>query len=253
MEKKPFNPGAPRPAGPRGPRSQQRPPVKQAPNNINEHIRAREVRLVGENVEPGIYSIHDALAKAEELELDLVEISPNAEPPVCKILDYQKYLYQQKKKAKEIKAKSTKVVVKEIRFGPQTDEHDYNFKLKHAKEFLSSGNKVRAYVFFRGRSILFKEQGEVLLLRFANDLEEFAKVEQLPKLDGKKMFLYLAPKKAGVAKKSQQKLDRERREAEQKSQADAKTAETGTDTPANGGLLANAKISEEALKKLNME
>ena len=146
MEKKPFNPGAPRPAGPRGPRSQQRPPVKQAPNNINEHIRAREVRLVGENVEPGIYSIHDALAKAEELELDLVEISPNAEPPVCKILDYQKYLYQQKKKAKEIKAKSTKVVVKEIRFGPQTDEHDYNFKLKHALGFLQEGAKVKAYV-----------------------------------------------------------------------------------------------------------
>ncbi|MEZ3520708.1 MAG: translation initiation factor IF-3 [Muribaculaceae bacterium] len=195
MEKKPFNPGAPRPAGPRGPRSQQRPPVKQAPNNINEHIRAREVRLVGENVEPGIYSIHDALAKAEELELDLVEISPNAEPPVCKILDYQKYLYQQKKKAKEIKAKSTKVVVKEIRFGPQTDEHDYNFKLKHALGFLQEGAKVKAYVFFKGRSILFKEQGEVLLLRFANDLEEYGKVEQMPVLEGKRMILMITPKK----------------------------------------------------------
>ena len=195
MEKKPFNPGAPRPAGPRGPRSQQRPPVKQAPNNINEHIRAREVRLVGENVEPGIYSSHDALAKAEELELDLVEISPNAEPPVCKILDYQKYLYQQKKKAKEIKAKSTKVVVKEIRFGPQTDEHDYNFKLKHALGFLQEGAKVKAYVFFKGRSILFKEQGEVLLLRFANDLEEYGKVEQMPVLEGKRMILMITPKK----------------------------------------------------------
>ena len=195
MEKKPFNPGAPRPAGPRGPRSQQRPPVKQAPNNINEHIRAREVRLVGENVEPGIYSIHDALAKAEELELDLVEISPNAEPPVCKILDYQKYLYQQKKKAKEIKAKSTKVVVKEIRFGPQTDEHDYNFKLKHALGFLQEGAKVKAYVFFKGRSILFKEQGEVLLLRFANDLEEYGKVDQMPVLEGKRMILMITPKK----------------------------------------------------------
>lgn len=195
MEKKPFNPGAPRPAGPRGPRSQQRPPVKQAPNNINEHIRAREVRLVGENVEPGIYSIHDALAKAEELELDLVEISPNAEPPVCKILDYQKYLYQQKKKAKEIKAKSTKVVVKEIRFGPQTDEHDYNFKLKHALGFLQEGAKVKAYVFFKGRSILFKEQGEVLLLRFANDLEELGKVEQMPVLEGKRMIIMISPKK----------------------------------------------------------
>ncbi len=146
-------------------------------------------------MEPGIYSIHDALAKAEELELDLVEISPNAEPPVCKILDYQKYLYQQKKKAKEIKAKSTKVVVKEIRFGPQTDEHDYNFKLKHALGFLQEGAKVKAYVFFKGRSILFKEQGEVLLLRFANDLEEYGKVEQMPVLEGKRMILMITPKK----------------------------------------------------------
>jgi len=197
MEKKPFTPG-PRPttgsSGSRGPRTQ-RQPAKQAPNNINEHIRAREVRLVGDNVEAGIYSIHDALAKAEELELDLVEISPNADPPVCKILDYQKYLYQQKKKAKEIKAKSTKIVVKEIRFGPQTDEHDYNFKLKHAVGFLQEGAKVKAYVFFKGRSILFKEQGEVLLLRFANDLEDYGKVEQMPVLEGKRMILMITPKK----------------------------------------------------------
>ena len=165
------------------------------PNLINEQIRAREVRLVGDNVEPGIYSIHDALHKAEELEMDLVEISPQAEPPVCKILDYQKYLYQQKKKQKEIKAKATKVVIKEIRFGPQIDDHDYNFKLKHAMGFLQEGSKVKAYVFFKGRSILFKEQGEVLLLRFANNLEDYGKVEQMPLLEGKRMIIMLSPKK----------------------------------------------------------
>ncbi len=199
MDKKPpYNPGAPRPANTGGPRPQgRRDPrqQKQAPNNINEHIRAREVRLVGDNVTPGIYSIHEARSMAEEQELDLVEISPNAEPPVCKILDYQKYLYQQKKKAKEIKAKSTKVVVKEIRFGPQTDDHDYNFKLKHAIGFLQEGAKVKAYVFFKGRSILFKEQGEVLLLRFANDLEDYGKVEQMPLLEGKRMIIMISPKK----------------------------------------------------------
>ena len=162
---------------------------------INERIRAREVRLVGDNVEVGVYSIQDALKIADDLGLDLIEISPNAEPPVCKILDYQKFLYQQKKRQKEQKAKSTKVVVKEIRFGPQTDEHDYNFKLKHAVGFLKEGAKVKAYVFFKGRSILFKEQGEVLLLRFANDLEEYGKVEQLPVLEGKRMILMISPKK----------------------------------------------------------
>ena len=144
---------------------------------------------------PGIYTIQQARGIADELDLDLVEISPNAEPPVCKILDYQKYLYQQKKKAKEIKAKSTKIVVKEIRFGPQTDDHDYNFKLKHAVGFLQEGAKVKAYVFFKGRSILFKEQGEVLLLRFANDLEEYGKVEQMPLLEGKRMIIMISPKK----------------------------------------------------------
>ena len=182
--------------GPRnnGPRRDPR-QAKQAPNNINEFIRAREVRLVGDNVTPGIYSIHEARKIAEELELDLVEISAQADPPVCKVLDYQKYLYQQKKKAKEIKAKSTKVVVKEIRFGPQTDDHDYNFKLKHAQGFLQEGAKVKAYVFFKGRSILFKEQGEVLLLRFANDLEDYGKVEQMPVLEGKRMILMISPKK----------------------------------------------------------
>ena len=162
---------------------------------INEQIHAREVRLVGDNVETGVYTIQEALRMAEEQEMDLIEISPNAVPPVCKILDYQKFLYQQKKRLKEQKAKSTKVVVKEIRFGPQTDDHDYNFKLKHAMGFLKEGAKVKAYVFFRGRSILFKEQGEVLLLRFANDLEEFGKVEQMPVLEGKRMIIMLTPKK----------------------------------------------------------
>lgn len=164
-------------------------------HRINTQIRAREVRLVGDNVEQGVYTIQEALRMADELELDLIEISPNAEPPVCKILDYQKYLYQQKKRQKEQKAKAAKVVVKEIRFGPQTDDHDYNFKLKHAIGFLKEGSKVKAYVFFRGRSILFKEQGEVLLLRFANDLEEYGKVEQMPVLEGKRMTIMLSPTK----------------------------------------------------------
>ena len=153
------------------------------------------MRVVGDNVgQPQVLPIRDALKLADELELDLIEISPKAEPPVCRIDDYQKFLYQQKKKAKELKANQTKVVVKEIRFGPQTDDHDYNFKLKHAQNFLKEGAKVKAYVFFRGRSIVFKEQGEILLLRFATDLEAFAKVEAMPRLDGKKMNMMLAPK-----------------------------------------------------------
>ena len=196
MDRKPnFTPRPPRPATP--PQRDRRLPDRNAkdPNNINEHIRARQVSLVGDNVTPGIYTIQEARHIAEELELDLVEISAQADPPVCKVLDYQKYLYQQKKKAKEIKAKATKVVVKEIRFGPQTDDHDYNFKLKHAIGFLQEGAKVKAYVFFKGRSILFKEQGEVLLLRFANDLEEYGKVEQMPLLEGKRMIIMISPKK----------------------------------------------------------
>ncbi|MBP5456059.1 MAG: translation initiation factor IF-3 [Paludibacteraceae bacterium] len=164
-------------------------------HRLNERIRVKEVRLVGENVEQGVYTIEQARQIAEEQGLDLVEISPNAEPPVCRVTDYQKFLYQQKKREKELKAKATKVVVKEIRFGPQTDDHDYNFKLKHAIEFLNDGSKIKAYVFFKGRSILFKEQGEVLLLRFANDLEEYAKVDQLPLLEGKRMIIQLSPKK----------------------------------------------------------
>ena len=178
-------------------------------HRINERIRVPEVRLVGDNVEQGVYPTREALRIAENLELDLVEISPTATPPVCRIIDYQKFLYQQKKKQKEQKAKTVKVTVKEIRFGPQTDDHDYNFKLKHAMNFLGEGSKVKAYVFFRGRSILFKEQGEVLLLRFANDLEEYAKVEQLPIMEGKRMSIMLAPKKVASAAKKENKEAKE--------------------------------------------
>ena len=177
--------------GPRGPRR----PEKENPHRINNEITAPEVRVVGDNVpEQKVMPTREALRLADDMELDLIEISPKAEPPVCRIADYQKFLYQQKKKAKELKANQVKVVVKEIRFGPQTDDHDYNFKLKHAESFLKEGSKVKAYVFFRGRSIVFKEQGEILLLRFATDLEEFAKVETMPKLEGKKMNMILAPK-----------------------------------------------------------
>ena len=221
---------------------------KQNQYRVNEQIRVREVRIVGESGST-VMPTREALDMARQQGVDLVEISPNANPPVCRLIDYSKFLYQQKKRAKEMKAKQVKVEVKEIRFGPQTDEHDYQFKLKHAKEFLEEGNKVRAYVFFRGRSILFKEQGEVLLLRFANDLEEVGKVESMPSLEGKKMFLYLAPKKAGVAKKSQQARDREASEIEQKEQRQ-QAKEVDAEAPANGGLFANAKISADALKKL---
>ena len=168
---------------------------KEAAHRINNRITAPQVRLVGDNIEqPMVVSLREALRKADEMGLDLVEISPKADPPVCRIVDYSKFLYQQKKKAKEIKSKIVKVVVKEIRFGPNTDDHDYNFKLKHAENFLKEGAKVKAYVFFSGRQIVFKEQGEILLLRFATDLEEWAKVEQMPRLEGKRMILILAPK-----------------------------------------------------------
>lgn len=172
-------------------------------HRINDRIRVPEVRVVGDNVETGVYPTREALQMARNLDLDLVEISPTAKPPVCRITDYQKFLYQQKKKQKEQKARTVKVVVKEIRFGPQTDDHDYNFKLKHAKGFLEDGSKVKAYVFFRGRSILFKDQGEVLLLRFASDLADYAKVEQLPQLEGKRMILMLAPKKTPTSSKKE--------------------------------------------------
>jgi len=174
-------------------------------NLINDEIRASEVRLVGDNVEQGIYPIEEALKIAEGQELDLILIAPQAEPPVCRVMDYQKFKFQQRKHAKEQKAKSTKLVVKEIRFGPQTDEHDYNFKLKHAIGFLKEGAKVKSYVFFKGRSILFKEQGEVLLLRFANDLEEYGKLDQMPVLEGKRMTIMISPKKPGSKKKEEAK------------------------------------------------
>ena len=212
----------------------------------NGQIHVREVRVVtddGSEVMP----TRKALDLARQQELDLVEISPNAQPPVCRIIDYSKFLYQQKKRKKQMKQKQVKVEVKEIRFGPQTDDHDYQFKLKHAQEFLEEGNKVRAYVFFRGRSILFKEQGEVLLLRFANDLEEYAKVEQMPKLEGKKMFLFLAPKKAGVAKQSQQKRDRLAAEAKQKEMDKIKAEEEAK----KRGLLGNAKGADALLNAIN--
>lgn len=150
---------------------------------------------MGDNVEMGVYPTREALAKADELELDLVEISPNAAPPVCKIMDYKKFLYEQKKRDKALKAKATKVIIKEIRFGPQTDDHDYEFKKKHAEKFLKEGAKLKAYVFFKGRSIVYKDQGEILLLKLASELEEVGKVEQMPKLEGKRMTMFMAPKK----------------------------------------------------------
>ncbi|MFX0558288.1 translation initiation factor IF-3 [Maribacter sp. CXY002] len=167
------------------------------PHNINEKILAPEVRLVGDNVEVGVYPIRKALDLSKELELDLVEISPKANPPVCKIIDYKKFLYEQKKRDKAMKAKASKVVVKEIRFGPQTDDHDYDFKKKHAEKFLKDGAKLKAYVFFKGRSIVYKDQGEILLLKLASELEELGKVEQMPKLEGKRMTMFIAPKTKG--------------------------------------------------------
>lgn len=162
---------------------------------MNERIRSKTVRVVGDNLKnPGVYSLQEALRIADEMDLDLVEISPNADPPVCKVIDYQKFLYHHKKKQKELKAKSTKIVVKEIRFGPHTDDHDYNFKLRHAEKFLKDGAKVKAYVFFKGRSIVYNEDGEIILLRLAQDLEELGKVEQMPKLEGKRMTMMITPK-----------------------------------------------------------
>ena len=176
----------PRKKGNRG----RRPFKKEELHRINQNIKIAEVRLVGENVEQGVYETPEALKLAQDQDLDLVEISP----PVCRIIDYKKFLYQQKKKQKEIKSKTVKVVVKEIRFGPNTDEHDFNFKLNHAKKFLEEGAKVKAYVFFKGRTIVFKDRGEILLLKFAQELEELGKVEMLPKMEGKKMNMMLAPK-----------------------------------------------------------
>ena len=212
---------------------------------VNEQIRVREVRVVGDDGSI-VMPTRQALDMARQKGVDLVEISPNAQPPVCRLIDYSKFLYQQKKKAKELKAKQVKVEVKEIRFGPQTGEADYAFKLKHAQEFLNDGNKVKAYVFFKGRSIVFKEQGEVLLLRFANDLEELAKVESMPSLEGKKMFLTLAPKKAGAPKKSQQRRDNEAAEAAAKAQRNAeKEAEGPNPNSPFAGLAEKLAAKEE--------
>ncbi|MEK9998413.1 MAG: translation initiation factor IF-3 [Schleiferiaceae bacterium] len=166
-----------------------------ANHRTNERIRVPKIRLVGDNVEPGVYDTRQAKRMAEDMDLDLVEISPKADPPVCKIIDYSKFMYDQRKKQKELAAKAVKVVIKEIRFGPNTSDHDYEFKKKHAIEFLQSGAKVKAFVFFRGRSIVFKDKGEILLLRLAQDLEEYGKVEHMPSMDGKKMNITIAPKK----------------------------------------------------------
>jgi translation initiation factor IF-3 len=171
------------------------------PFKINKLIRATEVRLVGENIEPGVYNINKALEMAAEQTLDLVEISPNAVPPVCRIVDYSKFKYDQKKKQKELKAKQTKVVMKEIRFGPNTDDHDFEFKLKHAKEFLKEGAKIKAYVHFVGRAIVFKDRGEQLLQRFMSALEDHGKVDVAPKLEGKRMFVFMSPKQTSTTKK----------------------------------------------------
>ena len=194
---------------------------------VNGQIRAREVRIVGDGVESQVVSLGRALDMASHQGVDLVEISPNAEPPVCRLIDYSKFIYQQKKHQKEIRAKQVKVEVKEIRFGPQTDDHDYNFKLKHAQGFLSEGDKVKAYVFFRGRSILFKEQGEVLLLRFAQDLEEYGKVEQMPQLEGKRMIMFIAPKKVVKKATSAEDVPEEDAPVKRQPQQKAKKEYTG--------------------------
>ena len=219
---------------------------------VNEQIHVREVRVISD-AGSDVMSTRQALDLARQQDVDLVEISPNAQPPVCRLIDYSKFLYQQKKKTKEMKAKQVKIEIKEIRFGPQTDEHDYQFKLKHAQEFLTEGNRVRAYVFFRGRSILFKEQGEVLLLRFATDLESYGKVEQMPKLEGKKMFLYIAPKKIGIEKKSQQRRDREQAVEDAKVVKNQQTETEEQQTVNDGGLFANIKNGSDVLKKLQIE
>jgi len=177
-----------------------KPRVKEEPYNVNERIRATTVRVVGENITVGVYPIQEAIKIAQSLSLDLVEISPNADPPVCKVVDYSKFKYEQKKKQKEIKSNALKVVVKEIRFGPNTDDHDFEFKLKHAIAFLKEGAKVRAYVQFQGRMIAYKDRGEAMLLRFAEQLSEVGKVDQLPTMEGRKMLLVVSPKVGAKSK-----------------------------------------------------
>jgi translation initiation factor IF-3 len=203
-----FFPGSSRPpGGSRPPGSSRpytrgfRPRVVEEPYKVNERITAPRVRVVGENIKVDVYPIQIAIKLAQDQGLDLVEISPNADPPVCKVIDYSKFKYEQKKKQKEIKSNAQKTVVKEIRFGPNTDEHDFNFKVKHAKNFLKEGAKVKSYVHFAGRSIVYKERGEILLLKFAQALEEVGKVEQLPKLEGKRMYMMIAAKPGGGGKK----------------------------------------------------
>ena len=203
---------------------------------VNEQIHVREVRIVGEGIESKVVPTREALQMADDMGVDLVEISPTAQPPVCRLIDYSKFLYQIKKKAKEMKAKQVKIDVKEIRFGPQTAEADYAFKLKHAIEFLTQGNKVKAYVFFKGRSIVFKEQGEVLLLRLANDLEEVGKVESMPSLEGKKMIIMLAPKKPGSG-------NQKKKEQQQKQQAAQQAAPQAA--PAPQEVVADETPEEE--------
>lgn len=202
-----FFPGSSRPPGSRPPGGSRpytrgfRPRVVEEPYKVNERITAPRVRVVGENIKVDVYPIQIAIKLAQDQGLDLVEISPNADPPVCKVIDYSKFKYEQKKKQKEIKSNAQKTVVKEIRFGPNTDEHDFNFKVKHAKNFLKEGAKVKSYVHFAGRSIVYKERGEILLLKFAQALEDVGKVEQLPKLEGKRMYMMIAAKPGGGGKK----------------------------------------------------
>ena len=190
----PYRPSGPRPSGPRRPFRGR--VIKEDPHRINNKIfGVNEVRLVGDNVEQGIFPFSQALRIAEDQGLDLVEISANATPIICRIIEYKKFLYDLKKKQKEIKAKQATVEMKEIRFGPNTDEHDLNFKMNHARKFLQEGHKVKAFVFFRGRTIVFKERGEILLLKFAQELEDVGVVESMPKLEGKRMIMFLIPKK----------------------------------------------------------
>ncbi|RLD62809.1 MAG: translation initiation factor IF-3 [Bacteroidetes bacterium] len=172
-----------------------RPRKTEPDHKINDKITALEVRIVGDNIESKVVSIKEAINIADNFELDLVEISPNAKPPVVKIIDYKKFLFEQKKRQKELKAKQSKVVIKEIRLGPNTDDHDFNFKLNHAKKFLDDGAKLKVFVFFKGRTIVFKERGEILLLKFAQELEDYGVVEQMPKLEGKRMIIMINPKK----------------------------------------------------------
>jgi translation initiation factor IF-3 len=182
---------------PRSPRPFNRgPQKKEEAHRINNRIiGVMQVRLVGDGIEPTVHSFEEALKIARDMELDLVEIVPNADPPVCRVIDYKKFLYEKKKKQKEMKAKATKITIKEVRFGPNTDDHDFTFKLNHAKKFLQEGSKVKAFVFFKGRSILFKDKGEILLLKFAAELEEWGKVESMPELEGKRMIIYISPKR----------------------------------------------------------